>query len=123
MGGSLRGSARLGAWVCAVLFPFGLGAPPPRPVLELRAGKGIRAESGDGVAIRYKLDSAGGEEIISNRDYREPMRFVAGKGTVPPWLEDGVKGMAPGGLRRIALPNGQGTLDLELLEVTKPPFP
>jgi FKBP-type peptidyl-prolyl cis-trans isomerase len=70
-------------------------------VKELRRGDGPLAEAGRIVLVHYDCFLPRGEKCASSRERSYPVQFEVGQRRVYPALEQGVVGMAVGGLRSI----------------------
>lgn len=70
-------------------------------VKELRRGDGPVAEAGRIVLLHYDCFLPRGEKCASSRDRGYPVQFEVGHRRVYPALEQGVVGMAVGGLRSV----------------------
>jgi FK506-binding nuclear protein len=84
---------------CIKTFKNGLS------IEEMSYGTGKIAKQGHKVHLRYKGHSTGddGDKYeISKQE--QPLVFTMGKGEVMPGLEQGVRGMKPGGVRRLIIP-------------------
>jgi FKBP-type peptidyl-prolyl cis-trans isomerase 2 len=77
---------------------------PTLHVIEVKAGEGVEALCGQEVAVRYSVYSQTGEELFTNHDDPEPLRYRLGENTQVPALERGLLGMKEGAIRRIAAP-------------------
>ncbi|OAY71477.1 peptidyl-prolyl cis-trans isomerase FKBP17-1, chloroplastic isoform X1 [Ananas comosus] len=104
--------------------------PPPPPLggfveipgsggvkaLELRAGSGQTPVDGDQVAIHYygRLAAKQGWRFDSTYEHKDamgepvPFVFVVGSGKVISGIEEAVKSMRVGGVRRVIIPPSQG---------------
>ncbi len=72
---------------------------------ELKAGKGEKkADDGSRVSVHYTGRFTNGKKFDSSRDRKRPFPFDLGKGQVIKGWELGVKGMKPGGKRRLTIP-------------------
>lgn len=103
--------------------------------VELDYGSGQSAADGDLVKVLYTGWLKDGTEFDSNQDKENPFSLTLGKGEVIKGWEEGLKGMRPGGKRKLIIPPDlgygdadKGTIppnsflifDVELLEVIKP---
>ena len=70
-------------------------------VKELRRGDGPIAEAGRIVILHYDCFLPRGEKCASSRERAYPVQFEVGQRRVYPALEQGVLGMAAGGLRSV----------------------
>lgn len=74
-------------------------------VVDVECGSGQRAERGMSVTVRYEASLADGSPISTGPgDGEEPYTFRLGAGQVVPAWDQGVVGMAVGGIRRIEAP-------------------
>ncbi len=107
--------------------------------IEIEAGTGPAAESGDRVSVHYtgKLDD--GTVFDSSVEKGTPIEFVLGRGEVIPGWDQGIALMKEGGKATLVIPSnlaygpqGAGdrippnatlTFDVELVAVVKPPQP
>src|SRR5262245_45817278 len=71
---------------------------------DLRVGDGPAAEPGTRVVLHFTGWLGTGEKFDSSLDRGEGFRFVLGAGEVVPGWEEGVRGMKPGGKRRLIIP-------------------
>ena len=71
---------------------------------DLEAGEGPVAEPGKRVFVRYTGRLEDGTEFDSSPERGDPYRFVLGAGEVIPGWEEGIRGMKPGGKRRLVIP-------------------
>ncbi len=83
-------------------------------VTSLTAGAGDKVEKGSKVKISYILwqyDKRGvdnkGATLDESKKHRFPMEFVIGSGRMMPGLEEGIRGMKEGEVRRIKVPSHQ----------------
>jgi len=76
--------------------------------VDLRAGKGARAKSGDAVRVHYVGTLQDGTKFDSSRDRNEPFEFTLGEGRVIAGWDQGVVGMRVGGLRKLIVPPALG---------------
>jgi len=63
---------------------------------------------GQAVSIDYVMSTSGaryGSKIYSTKDAGAPYRWTLGDGSTIPGLEEAVKGMHPGGIRRVIIPS------------------
>ncbi len=76
--------------------------------LDLRAGHGRPAASGDRVTVDYvgKLDN--GTTFDSSRRSGQPFSFTLGQRQVIAGWDEGVAGMRVGGIRRLTIPASLG---------------
>src|SRR5438105_2806288 len=102
-------------------------------VVEILAGTGPEARSGQEVSVHYTGWLTNGTKFDSSRDRGEPFSFGLGRGQVIRGWDEGVAGMKVGGRRRLVIPpelgygsRGAGSLippgatllfNVELLEV------
>lgn len=71
---------------------------------DLIVGRGTLALAGDMIRVHYVAKLLDGTPFDSSRERRQPLEFAVGMGTVMKGLEDGVRGMRVGGLRKLAIP-------------------
>jgi hypothetical protein len=93
----------------------GGGGPPPvsgQPtvtadglqIIEVEAGTGDAAQSGQTVSVHYTGWLADGTQFDSSLDRGQPITFVLGSGQIIPGFDEGVTGMKVGETRRLILP-------------------
>jgi FKBP-type peptidyl-prolyl cis-trans isomerase len=115
--------------------------PPPADrvtpgvvIQELMIGRGTLAREGDHVVVHYVARLLDGREFDSTRERRRPAEFSIGVGMVLDGLQQGLRGMRVGGMRKLTVPaelafgvSAQGVAappdatlvyDVELLKVT-----
>jgi peptidylprolyl isomerase len=82
------------------------GAPPKKlEIIELEAGSGPEAKSGDNITVQYVgVSYKSGEEFDSSWSRNEPFPFTLGTGEVIPGWDQGVEGMKAGGRRELVIP-------------------
>lgn len=101
--------------------------------LDLVAGKGAEAKTGDTVSVHYTGWLADGTKFDSSVDRGTPFEFILGAGRVIRGWDEGVTGMKVGGKRRLEIPpdlaygidgyppvipqNATLTFEVELLEI------
>ncbi|KAL3762157.1 hypothetical protein ACHAW5_003187 [Stephanodiscus triporus] len=71
-------------------------------------GGGSCPTTGQVVSIDYVMSTTGaryGSKIYSTVDAGAPYRWTLGDGTTIPGLEEAVRGMRPGGIRRVIIPS------------------
>jgi len=64
--------------------------------------------NGQAVSVDYVMSTTGaryGSKIYSTVDAGAPYRWTLGDGSTIPGLEEAVKGMSPGGIRRVIIPS------------------
>jgi FKBP-type peptidyl-prolyl cis-trans isomerase len=100
---------------------------------DLIVGRGALAEDGVEIKVHYVGRILDGKQFDSSRNRRDPLDFEVGSGLVIKGLDQGVRGMRVGGLRKLTIPaalayGDQGcggvippgatlVFDVELLEV------
>lgn len=88
----------------------GKGKPPKKvEVIDLKKGKGTAAKDGDKLSMNYVgvlFDT--GKEFDNSYDRGEPFQFTLGGGEVIPGWDKGIKGMKPGGRRKLIIPPADG---------------
>jgi hypothetical protein len=93
----------------------GAGGPPPvsaQPtvtadglqIIEVEAGTGDEAQSGQTVSVHYTGWLADGTQFDSSLDRGQPITFVLGSGQIIPGFDEGVTGMKVGEKRRLIMP-------------------
>lgn len=82
------------------------GDPPTKLVIEdIVKGKGKAAKKGDTVNVHYVgVGYSTGAEFDSSWSRGEPFSFALGEGQVIKGWDQGVKGMKPGGRRKLTIP-------------------
>ena len=73
-------------------------------VEDLKVGTGREAKEGDRVAIHYRGTYVNGMRFDDSRVRGEPVDFTIGLGHVIVGIDEGVRGMRVGGIRRLRLP-------------------
>ena len=73
-------------------------------VVEIQAGTGDEARSGQEVTVHYTGWLTNGTKFDSSRDRGEPFKFGLGRGQVIRGWDEGVAGMKVGGRRRLVIP-------------------
>ena len=71
---------------------------------DVRVGSGATARSGQQVSVHYTGWLIDGRKFDSSRDRGDPFGFGLGKGQVIAGWDEGVAGMAVGGLRKLTIP-------------------
>ena len=86
-------------------------APPPADCVaaalvlqDLQLGRGMVAQPGDTVAVHYVVRRLDGSTHDCSRSRHFPLEFSVGMGAVIRGLDEGVKGMRAGGMRRVTVP-------------------
>lgn len=74
-------------------------------VQDFEEGSGPAASRGDTVSVHYTGCLTDGTKFDSSYDRKEPFQFVLGTGMVIPGWDEGLKGMKPGGERRLVIPS------------------
>jgi FKBP-type peptidyl-prolyl cis-trans isomerase len=103
---------------------------------DLTCGDGEEAIGGAAVSVEYTGRLEDGDVFDSSRRIGEPFTFLLGAGRVIQGWDEGVRGMAVGGARRLIVPPGLAygeegfagvisgdatvTFDIELLDVRVP---
>jgi FKBP-type peptidyl-prolyl cis-trans isomerase FkpA len=99
-GGSPHGfSASLGVDTTAMTK-----APAGFWYTDVAVGQGEEARQGSTVRVHYTGWLPDGTKFDSSRDRGEPFAFTLGAGQVIAGWDEGVKGMKPGGRRKLVLP-------------------
>jgi len=71
---------------------------------DLREGTGATANAGQDVTVHYTGWLVDGRKFDSSRDRGDPFRFGLGARQVIAGWDEGVAGMAVGGLRKLTIP-------------------
>ena len=71
---------------------------------DVAVGQGEEAVPGRTVTVHYTGWLPSGKKFDSSRDRGEPFAFTLGAGQVITGWDEGVKGMRPGGRRKLVLP-------------------
>jgi peptidylprolyl isomerase len=102
--------------------------------VDVVVGDGEVAERCDTVTVNYTGTLTSGTKFDSSLDHGEPFRFTVGAGQVIKGWDEGVEGMAEGGLRQLVVPPSLGygsremgdippdstlLFDVEMLDVNK----
>ena len=77
-------------------------------IVDLRAGTGAEAKSGDSVTVHYTGILEDGTKFDSSRDRGKPFQFKLGRGQVIRGWDVGVAGMKVGGQRKLTIPAEEG---------------
>lgn len=77
-------------------------------IVDLRAGEGREAKSGDQVSVHYTGRLEDGTEFDSSRKRGTPFSFPLGAGRVIRGWDYGVAGMKVGGQRKLTIPPEEG---------------
>jgi hypothetical protein len=123
----------------ATTYPDGL------KIVDLKQGTGAVAHTGDTVTVQYSGWLSDGSLFDTSRQRNQPFTFTIGSHQVIEGWEEGVPGMAAGGLRKLIIPSALGygpqgqqdpqtgatiippdatlTFDVELLSVKAGPTP
>ena len=76
---------------------------------DVKKGSGSSSPTdGQNVSVDYVMSTTGaryGSKIYSTQDAGAPYRWKLGDGTTIPGLEEAVKDMTPGGIRRVIIPS------------------
>jgi peptidylprolyl isomerase len=91
---------------------------PELVMQDLIVGRGAPALPGDTIRVHYVAKLLDGTPVYSSRENRQPVEFAVGMGTVLKGLEDGVRGMRVGGMRKLVIP-----CEHAYLEHGAPPLP
>jgi hypothetical protein len=83
----------------AVTYPDGL------KIIELKQGTGAVAHTGDIVTVNYSGWLSDGSLFDSSRPRNQPFTFTIGTHQVIDGWEEGMPGMAAGGLRKLIIPS------------------
>ncbi|MGE3616786.1 MAG: FKBP-type peptidyl-prolyl cis-trans isomerase [Gemmatimonadales bacterium] len=75
---------------------------------DLTTGSGATATVGKRVAIHYNGFLPDGTQFDSNTGNQTPFQFTLGSGQVIGGFDEGVRGMAPGGIRQLIIPPNLG---------------
>lgn len=71
---------------------------------DVRVGTGATARSGQQVSVHYTGWLTDGRKFDSSKDRGDPFCFGLGRGQVIAGWDEGVAGMAIGGLRKLTIP-------------------
>lgn len=82
----------------------GDSSPQTVEITELRAGLGKPPTEGQVVRVHYVGRLPDGRVFDDTRKTGQPLEFRLGAGQVLHGLEDGLKGMSPGGKRQLSIP-------------------
>ena len=77
-------------------------------IMDIRAGAGPEAKSGDSVSVHYTGTLEDGTKFDSSRDRGQPFNFPLGAGRVIKGWDVGVAGMKVGGHRKLTIPPEEG---------------
>ena len=112
---------------------------PEKPLekKDLTVGKGPEAKAGDFISVHYVGTLTDGKEFDASRKHGKPFDFQLGQGNVIKGWDEGVKGMKPGGKRKLVIPPSMAygdrgappvippgatlVFEVELLEIKKKP--
>lgn len=112
---------------------------PEKPLekKDLVVGKGPEAKAGDFISVHYVGTLTDGKEFDASRKHGKPFDFQLGQGNVIKGWDEGVKGMKPGGKRKLVIPPSMAygdrgappvippgatlVFEVELLEIKKKP--
>jgi FKBP-type peptidyl-prolyl cis-trans isomerase len=105
--------------------------------VDIRCGRGDVATGGIALIVHYVGRLKDGTVFDSSRSRGEPFHFLLGRGQVIPGWDEGVQGMAVGGVREMRIPpdlaygdagsppaippDATLAFEVELLEVQAPP--
>lgn len=85
--------------------PVPADAIAPHVVIQdLIVGRGALAQDGDRIRVHFVAKRLDGSRFDSSRDRRVPLEFSLGMGVVAKGLEQGVRGMRVGGMRKLTIP-------------------
>jgi FKBP-type peptidyl-prolyl cis-trans isomerase FkpA len=87
-----------GDGITPVTLPDGL------KYIDLTKGTGAIAHTNDKVTVQYSGWLTDGTLFDSSRSRNQPYQFTAGQGQVIPGWDEGVPGMAAGGVRKLIIP-------------------
>lgn len=76
-------------------------------MVEEKVGSGPEAKTGSKVTVHYKATDVSGKVLEDTRDpksWGKPVTFKIGAEEAVPAIEDGIRGMRPGGIRELAIP-------------------
>lgn len=71
---------------------------------DVRVGTGATARSGQDVTVHYTGWLTDGRKFDSSKDRGDPFSFGLGRGQVIAGWDEGVAGMAIGGVRKLTIP-------------------
>ena len=71
---------------------------------DIKAGVGLEAKEGSGVAVRYRVKREDGVVIADTYADKKTHKFTIGDRTVISGLDRAVIGMKPGGIRHASIP-------------------
>lgn len=71
---------------------------------EVKAGSGRPVGEGDAVTIHATTHLVDGTPVFDTRTNNQPQTFTIGEGKAYAHVEEGVKGMRPGGVRKLRVP-------------------
>jgi peptidylprolyl isomerase len=106
--------------------------------IDVTAGKGEKAVSGDAVTVHYTGWLTDGKKFDSSKDRNKAFSVTIGKGKVIKGWDEGLQGIAKGGKRILIIPaelgygkRGQGSIpsnstlvfEIDMLSIKKPPEP
>jgi FKBP-type peptidyl-prolyl cis-trans isomerase len=89
-------------------------------IQDLIVGRGALAQDGDRIRVHYVGKLLDGSQFDSSRDRRVPLEFALGMGAVMKGLDEGVKGMRVGGLRKLTIPPEHAVRDRDGAGVVPP---
>ena len=75
---------------------------------DVKSGSTTSPSNGQAISIDYVMSTTGaryGSKIYSTQDAGAPYRWTLGDGSTIPGLEEAVKDMTPGGIRRLIIPS------------------
>jgi peptidylprolyl isomerase len=71
---------------------------------DLREGSGLAATAGRRAEILYGVFLPDGTQVDAHLDRTRPVTFTIGSGEMIRGIDQGVRGMRPGGLRQVVVP-------------------
>jgi hypothetical protein len=91
---------------------------------DIKTGATTSAPPKDGqlISIDYVMSTTGaryGSKIYSTQDAGAPYRWTLGDGSTIPGLEEAVRGMNPGGIRRVIIPSKLAYQSIPSLTISK----
>ncbi len=73
-------------------------------ITDVDTGSGAEVRSGDVLTVRYIMWLSDGKQVDSSDAFGSPFKFTLGTGIVIQGWDEGVPGMAVGGIRRLVIP-------------------
>lgn len=83
---------------------IGASRTPSIKTQDLKDGAGQKADIGDRVKVHYVATLPDGSVVLDTRSKGRPQEWTVGGGTVITGVDQGVRGMRPGGKRRVRIP-------------------